>query len=146
MNTKTTVTQIAQLVKRINNRIAQFTEWDGSILAALLAKIIGHKYYLPFYQRRFPPNGNPIQISAFIFRSRKDLEKYKQELAANATFRYVCHSTFRSPLKIKMNDGEFGDKVLVSLFADIIDKYKVPEPTEQTADGKPHKTIQETRH
>ena len=125
------------IAERLKGAIAGFTEWDGSILDTLIAKAIGHKYYLPFYQRRFPPNGNPIQVSAYIFRSKRDLLQYKKELEANPTFRFVCYSTFRSRLKIRMSDGAFGDKVLVSLFADIIRKYKVREPN-PTAHEKPH--------
>lgn len=124
-----------RLTQRIRDWLADFTEWDGSILDTLMARLLGHKYYLPFYQRRFPPNANPIQVSAYIFRSRKDLEAYREQLAANATFRFVCYSTFRSRLKIRMQDGAFGDKVLVSLFADIIRRYKVPAKI--TPDEKP---------
>lgn len=125
------------IIQQVKSRIAKFTEWDGSILNTIIAKAFGHKYYLPFYQRRFPPNGNPIQVSAYIFRSKQDLLRYKKELDANPTFRFVCYSAFRSPLKIQMSDGAFGDKVLVSLFAGIIRKYRVNEPGTQ-ADEKPH--------
>lgn len=107
-----------KLTQKIKDWIADFTEWDGSILNTLIAKVVGHKYYVPFYQRRYPPNQNPIQVSSFIFHSRQELEKYKQEMSYNTTFRFVCYSIFRSPLKIENHNG--------TLSAPVTDAFKVP--------------------
>jgi len=64
-----------------------------TILTEIAAFILGRRYYANIINT----NGTDrCEISCYIFRSRKDAEKHRDQLATNMSFRFIETVSFRS--------------------------------------------------
>lgn len=59
-------------------------------------KLFGHKYYANIINRR---GTDMVDISSFIFRTRKEADAHRDSLATNRSFMHIETISFRSRRK-----------------------------------------------
>lgn len=64
-----------------------------TVLTSIISFVFGHKYYANIINTK---GTGKCELSSYIFQSREQAEKHKQEIESTRSFMYIETVTFRS--------------------------------------------------